>query len=193
MKHSIDVLFRIAYQYYPHGVWDEDPRYEESAEFRRLDELRKQGVKDPAWLALLDRLRIRLQGEIHNRSIPLALLKSDACYRVTHALAAGPNDPQGYHEIGLAISFIAPYYVVYSSRNVDRTYDPDAPRLFQPFNLYDDELVDAQIMVEEMKALFPEHEPMPPEIGNIVVPSVMAGNQAIGKATLYHCLFTDSW
>jgi hypothetical protein len=47
--------------------------------------------------------------------------------------------------------------------------------------------------VDEMKLLFPQHEPMPPNIGNLVVPDVMAGNQMIGRATLYHCFFTDSW
>jgi hypothetical protein len=66
-------------------------------------------------------------------------------------------------------------------------------KLAHPFDLDDDEVADAQIMVEEMKALFPEHEPMPAEIGNLVVPEVMAGGQEIGRATLYHCFFTDAW
>lgn len=194
MKHSCDELFAIAYQYYPRGLWDYDPGYDDTTEFRRLDELRKRAVTDDAWLSLLERLRIRFHGEIHNRSISLALQKIDACFRVTHSLPAQPSDPQGYHEIGLAISLIAPYYVVYSSRKVDRNPPiVDEVRDFQPFNLCDDETVDAQVMVNEMALLFPKHEPMPPEVGNVVVPDIMAGNQGIGKATVYHCFFTDGW
>ena len=104
------------------------------------------------------------------------------------------TDPRDADLLGLGISFIAPYYVVYSSRLIDRRSLSDTePRFFYPFDLNDDEVADAQVMVEEMKLLYPEHEPMPQNVGNIVVPDVMAGNQFIGKTTLYQCFFTDAW
>jgi hypothetical protein len=34
---------------------------------------------------------------------------------------------------------------------------------------------------------------MPPEIGHVIVPDVVAGTKNIGQATLFHCLFTDVW
>lgn len=204
MKHTIDELRQILYQHYPRGMWDFEPGYDDTAEYRRLDAARKEAASSEGWLALLDRLCIRFNGRIFNRSLALATFVSDACTWVSHSLPPDPTKNTTFsrfndedHEIGLAICFIAPYYVLYSSRRVDRTscalMPESEPRLFHPFDLDDDEIADAQIMVDEMKALFPEHEPMPPNIGNIVVPDVMAGNQRIGKATLYHCFFTDAW
>lgn len=197
MKHTVDELLQIVYHYYPRGMWDFEPGYNDTVEYRRSDTARKKAVSSKAWLVLLDRLRIRFHGEINNRSLGLASFKGDACFRVTHSLLPDPsrnsriNDED--HEIGLAISYIAPYYVVYSSRKIDRTYREFEPQKLQSFDLDDDETTDAQVMVGEMKLLFPDYEPMPPEIGNIVVPDVMAGNQELGKATLYHCFFMDSW
>jgi hypothetical protein len=197
MMHSVDELFGLVYRYYPRGMWDFEPGYDDTVEYRRLDAARKQAASCEAWHKLLERLRIRLDDGIYNRSLALASFKSDACTWVTHPLPPDPsrnssnNDED--HEIGIAISFIAPYYVVYSSRKVDRIYRELEPKRLHPFDLDDDEKVDAHVMVEEMSRLFPKHEPMPSDVGNLVVPDVMAGNQGLGKATLYHCFFTDSW
>lgn len=197
MKHSINGLLDIVYHYYPRGMWDFEPGYDDTAEYRRLDATRKQAASGKAWHKLLDRLRLQFNHGIFNRSLALASFKSDACTWVTHSLPPDPsrnsrnNDED--HEIGLAISFLAPYYVIYSSRRVDRKFRESEPERLHAFDLDEDEKADAQIMIDEMKLLFAEHEPMPPEIGNIVVPDVMAGNQELGKATLYHCFFTDSW
>lgn len=201
MKHTIEELLQIVYRYYPRGMWDYEPGYDDTEEFRRIDAARKEAASSQEWLALLDRLNLRFNGQIFNRSLALARFKSDACTWVSHSLPPDPTKNTRFsvfndedHEIGLAISFIAPYYVLYSSRLVDRiTRSETEPRRFYPFELDEDEVADAQIMVDEMKVLFPQHEPMPPNIGNLVVPDVMAGNQMIGRATLYHCFFTDSW
>lgn len=192
MKHTLDELLQIVYRYYPRGVLDHEPGYHRSTEFRRLDAIRKEAASSKVWLAYLDRLSLRFNGVIFNRSLALARFPCDACTWVTHLLPPRSSDPQDADLLGIAISFIAPYYVLYSSRTIDRTYY-DAVRFFYPFDLNDDEVADAQIMVDEMKLLYPEHEPMPPEVGNIVVPDVMAGNQMIGRATLYNCFFTDAW
>ena len=36
-------------------------------------------------------------------------------------------------------------------------------------------------------------EPMPPEVGRVVVPDVATNHRRIGEATLYDCLLNDSW
>ena len=196
MKHTVDELLQIVYRHYPRGVWDYEPEYHQSAEFRRLDAIRKEAASSKVWLAYLDRLSLRFNGDIFNRSLALARFPCDARTWVSHSLPPDPSKNSsrndGDHEVGIAICFIAPYYVLYSSRRIDRTYC-DAVRFFYPFDLNDDEVADAQVMVEEMKLLYPEHEPMPQNVGNIVVPDVMAGNQFIGKTTLYQCFFTDAW
>jgi len=30
-------------------------------------------------------------------------------------------------------------------------------------------------------------------VGNVIVPDVFVGNQLLGEAKLFHCLFTDDW
>jgi hypothetical protein len=184
VKHSVDELLQIIDQHY----W-RSASYDGSEPYGARDclvEVRKEaGKPNTPWSELLARLYKRFPDRVTNRSLHLTGGGFDACYSLTVE--------QAPHEIGLAICFIAPYYVVYSSRNVDRTYRESEPKKLQAFVLDDDEKADAQVMIDEMNLLFPAHEPMPPDIGNIVVPDVMAGNQELGKATLYHCFFTDSW
>lgn len=184
MKHTLDELLQIIQQHY----W-RSTSYDESEPYGARDcliEVRKKAAEpNTPWRELLARLYARFPHRVTNRSLHLAGGGFDACYSLT------VDHPP--HEIGLFISIIAPYYVVYSSRRVDRTYREAVPQELQAFDLDDDEKADAQVMIDEMKLLFPGHEPMPPNIGNIVVPDVMAGNQELGKVTIYHCFFTDSW
>jgi hypothetical protein len=95
----------------------------------------------------------------------------------------------------MAMSFLAPYYITYSTRNLDRnSHDPEQVKRLHSFELHEDEMADAQIMLEEMIALFPNHEPMPADSGNIAVPDVTACDRWPGTTTLYHCFFfTDRW
>ena len=36
-------------------------------------------------------------------------------------------------------------------------------------------------------------EPMPPEVGNLIVPDVATNNRGLGEARLYDCLLSDEW
>lgn len=40
---------------------------------------------------------------------------------------------------------------------------------------------------------FPDHEPMPPEVGKTIVPDVIGGGNLHGESTLFGCLFSDNW
>lgn len=184
MKHTVDELLQIIEKHYWRSTsYDESEPH--SARDCLIEARKAAGKPNTPWRELLARLYARFPNRVTNRSLHLAGGGFDACYSLTV-----DHPPQ---TISVLISIIAPYYVVYSSRKVDRTYRDSDPAKLQAFDLDDDEKADAQIIVDEMKQLFPEHEPMLPDIGNIVVPDVMAGNQELGKATLYHCLFTDSW
>jgi hypothetical protein len=51
----------------------------------------------------------------------------------------------------------------------------------------------ARAITEEIQSVFPGYEALPPELGHMPVPDVAAGNMPLGRATLYHCVFTDAW
>ncbi|MBK9260183.1 MAG: hypothetical protein IPM54_10145 [Polyangiaceae bacterium] len=191
MKHTMHELLQIVYQYY----W-RSTSYDTSEPYgprEALVEARKHaGRPNSAWQKLLVRLDARFPDRATNRSLHLAGGGFDACYLVK--LEGSSNADGEPHDIGLAISFIAPYYVVYNSRHVKKNHhNYDEVWRLHPFDLADDEIADARAMVDEMKKYFPDHEPLPEEIGNIVVPDVLVCNQLLGMGTIYHCLFTDSW
>jgi hypothetical protein len=105
----------------------------------------------------------------------------------------GPKERNS--ELGLLVSFLVPCYVIYSSRFVylDQREGGLDTRHEVRFELSPEEQPYAQALVEEIEATFGSYEPMPPEIGNIVVPEVVTSLHVMGEATLFHCLFTDNW
>lgn len=124
MKHSADELIAVAYRYYSRGGCYDDS-FEQTEEHRRLVEARIQagtGTNRDCWRALLRRIREQFPGsEVQNRSIHLETGTFDAGYSgaIHLPLAAGEHG----HSLGFLISFLAPYYIIYSHRVVD---DPDA-------------------------------------------------------------------
>src|SRR5262245_11644118 len=119
MKHSIDELIGIAHRYYPRGVSGDDPRYQETEEVQRLVVARRRaGADNERWRAMLRRL-----GELFSTST----IQDGSAHLPTGALGASysgdiylPNAPGEHdHTVGFQVSFLAPYYIVYSSRVVD--------------------------------------------------------------------------
>lgn len=194
MKHNLDELLNIVFHYYPRNMAVCGPDYYATTEYRRLVDARKQaGTPNNAWQRLLARLYARFLDRITNRSLHLPGGDFDACYWLTLE-CSGIVDDGELHDIGMAMSFLAPYYVIYSTRKIDPNGSvPTHTRPLHSFDLYEDEKMDAQIMLDEMHALFPDHEPMPAEVGNIIVPDVTACDRWPGTTTLYHCFFTDGW
>jgi hypothetical protein len=199
MNLCIGELLELAYQFYPRGVWDIDPRYKTTEEHSRLVTARhRAGAEEAPWRAMLRRLAARFpECTIQNRSLHLPSGDCDACYSAWLNLPTrGPGERD--HDLGILVSFLVPCYVVYISRSI--YVDPPGKeaeisvRQVVDFDLSPDEQTYARVVVDEIAATFGDHyEPMPPEIGNVVVPDVVAGNKVIGEATLFHCLFTDNW
>lgn len=119
MKHSIDELVGVVHRHYPRGRLSIDPRYEESEEYRRLVAARRQaGADKEPWGGLLNRLHARFPENIpQNRSLHLPTGEFDACYSAWLYLSTPPSKYN--HMAGFMVSFLVPYYVVYSSRTVD--------------------------------------------------------------------------
>lgn len=239
MRHSVNELTGIVYCYYPRGLLTNDPRYEEAEEHRRLVAARRQaGADNEPWRAMLKRLGDQFpENSVQNRSLHLPGGGWDACYSACLYLPTAPGEH--HHTVGFMVSFLAPYYVIYSSRTVDdlekieemkaRRAKParyasvniipntlvilpawmakilpacmvesepsppmEAYRNVINFDLSPDERPYAAWIAQDIEATW-GYEPMPPDVGKVIVPDVATNLRLLGEATLYDCLFTDNW
>lgn len=226
MKHSVDELFDIVYRYYPRRMERQDPRYEQSDEYQRLSAARRQAGADAGpWRTMLTQLQRQFPSDnVVNRSLHLPIGSQDAAYSGHISVPSSPGERA--HSIGFLVSFLAPYYVVYSSRFLgDATKEehpaqatrfritipwdeeadvPGTPHVedWQPstparrvirFDFSVDEQPYAAWIAREVEATWGGYQPMPPEIGKLVVPDVATDLPGLGEATLYDCLFSDDW
>jgi hypothetical protein len=51
----------------------------------------------------------------------------------------------------------------------------------------------ARDIAREIEATYPGHPPIPPELGDVVVPDVCVDGARLGGATIHHCLFSAVW
>ena len=188
MKHTTEQLIEAVYQFYPIGMSDLDPAYEQSEAHQRLVRARRAGAADPRWEAMLERLRARFPESLVEDWTHLVPQNVDAAHRVR--LLVPPIGPAAMHAVVGLASVLAPYYAIYSSR-VGRVGAHGATPPDLRWAPTDDEAAYWQALAGELESTF-GHEPLPHEIGELVVPDVVAGNRARGEATLYDCLFTDN-
>jgi hypothetical protein len=222
MKHTIDDLLGIVYRYYPRRGRSTDqlgPSLRtKTAEHARLVAARCQAATDERWHALRQRVAERFPGLVVDQSLYLATGACDACYSLT----ISRPDTIDHAMVWFRVSFLAPYYIVYKSRLVDVATEPEGfnvivkgipfyvPRSamgpeFVPldekvmrvnrqditFDLAPDEQLYAEWIARDIEATF-ECEPMPHEVGTVLVPEVETGLRVSADARLYDVLFTDS-
>jgi hypothetical protein len=226
MKHSFDELLDIVYRYYPRGVGItddgdiDDQLCKKTEEHARLVAARIQASKDERWHSMLRRIGDRFPGMLMNHSLHLPTGGWDGCYSFTIDLPDS-ND----RTLWFQVSFLAPYYIVHSSRTIEivkqtrdlfsvkfrgmyiivhrSPFDPgvvsrpdDSLRFatvrerYVSFDLLPDEQPCAEWISRDIEATF-GCEPMPPEIGTVLVPDVTAGLRLPGAVRLYDCLFSN--
>lgn len=205
MKHNQQDLIGIAYRYFPRGISPREQAYEESPELRRQKEARvPASARYEEWRALLHRLAARfppgsfpgveVQNDCHFLGSPTAAVHLDRAYSATiHLPTRSPTDTQ--HRLQLAVSFVVPYYAFRSEihgplRKPSGELNMD---IEVTFALEPDELRYAAAAEEEIRTTFTDHERLPPEVGTVVVPEVVTPHKWFGSATLFNCLFVDSW
>ncbi len=205
MRHSIQQLMDTAHEYFPRGILPRDPGYEQTPEWLRQKAARVGVVGQyQTWRALLRRLEARFAGdqshgvEVRNQSLFLQAATSgtpwDRCFTGQLPLPCRtPNESAHYLEF--LVSFVVPYYAIRSERHVRAASADAEPRVEveTSFELSPDEVPFAETIAEEIERSFPGHERMPPDIGLTVVPDVQAGSKWFGEATLFTCLFSDTW
>ncbi|KYF87737.1 hypothetical protein BE17_12145 [Sorangium cellulosum] len=174
MKVTRSELLDVVYRFYPRGVQkimrtcvpQGEPIYEDTEEHRRLVEAASRGRAEyPTWEAMIDRLgeRYRLQNESLN-------------------LFAGGIDPAYPARIWLTDETALSFHVSL----LGRYYGIHLP------GIPEEEPV-ARDIAQEIEATYPGYQPIPPELGNEVVPDVDMDGLMMGEATLYVCLFSIVW
>ncbi|WP_437925418.1 hypothetical protein WMF37_41170 [Sorangium sp. So ce291] len=226
MKHNIDELLGIVYQYYPRGVGIKEDgdidvqRCTETEEHDRLVRARIQASKSDRWRSMRRRLEDGFPGRFMSHWLHLTAGFCDACYSFTIDMPESTGRTLWFH-----VSFLVPYYIVHSSRTIDivkqtrdlftvefrdvrfivprSPFDPrfvarpdDSQRFtiirreYATFDLLPDEQTCAEWISGDIEATF-GCERMPPEIGTVLVPDVIAGLGLPGEVRLYDCLFTN--
>jgi hypothetical protein len=175
-------LLDVVYRFYPRGVQKitriyvppNEPVYVDTEEHRRLVEATNRGRAEyPTWKAMIHRLgdRYRLQNE------SLSLF-GDGAEPAYSARIYRPKDlepvpsPNSRASLSFHVSLLGPYYGIHD------TGEPDEK---------------PAAIAEEIEATYPGYQPIPPELGNEVVPDVDMDGLMMGEATIYVCLFSDVW
>lgn len=209
MKHTIDELISIAYQYFPRGMLGDEPGYDRSQELekqRTAVEQARAGYR--VWRALLCKIEARFPEErfpgvsVQDLSMGLLAKSSDPDDRCFAAYLWLPTREaeEDSHNLLFRVSFVVPYYSISSSAVVyARTYytkmeighggleNKDSVE-FSP-----DEVPFSTGVAEEIRNAFPEHEIMPAAVGNTIVPEIRVGGHFFGEATIFDALFSDHW
>jgi hypothetical protein len=155
-------LLEVVYRFYPRGVHPFGFLYDGTPERQRQREATRRGAAGyPTWRALLARLRPRYT--LSDNSLGILLAES---YMPGYG---GFVEIPGY-KVGFHVSLLGPYYGI--------------PRSGAP-----GEEEAALDLAREIEVSYPGYQPIPPELGNEVLPDV----ETFGKTTIYNCLLSDVW
>lgn len=199
MKHSLEQLFQEAYRYYPRNSLFPATGAQETLEYRnRLEAHLRASADYEKWRAMILRLSARFPAEqfpgvvLENRVPflkPPSTSHNSRCFHGSFWLPTRPGESM--HWLGFFVSFVVPYYVIFSLHHLD---DPARKGDHFSFEPSVDERPFATAVEEEIDATYAGYEPMPPEVGMSLVPEIDAYGHGPGdKATIYDCLFRDAW
>jgi hypothetical protein len=163
---NLSELLDVVYRFYPRGWSVESPGYDNTPERgRQLDAVQIARSEYPKWEAMLDRLRARF--DLQDRSSYLFGSGFDSAYLATIIFTSQGQE----YGLGFHVSILGPHYVVH------RMGRPDE----EPY---------AQAVAQEIEATYRGYEPIPPEIGDVVVPDITLDAKNFGQATVFDCLLS---
>lgn len=159
-------LLEVVYSFYPRGLIDGGLGYEDTVERQRQRVAARRGVAAfPTWRAMVDRLGARYP--LMDHSLHLLGGGLDPAY------SADIDIPEGA-KLYFHVSLLGPYY------GIHRTGAPG-------------EEPAARDIAREIEATYPGYQPIPPELGDEVVPDVTLDKRFFGQATIYECLLSELW
>ena len=181
---------------------DEEPQYEQTQEWLRRKSARSRAIDDyEVWRTMLQRIQKRFPLQppfgsmVEDKSLFLQSPTAGPTVRCFSGALWIPEEAPATTnaEVEFAVSFIAPYYVIFGSRAVpiDPPIGLRATEREVSFDLSPIELPFAMAIAEEIAISFPGYEPLTPEVGNVIVPEVSTELAHPGVATLFECLFSS--
>jgi hypothetical protein len=154
-------LLEVVYRFYPRGLLEGGHGYFDSEECQRHADVTRRGIAEyPTWKAMIRRLGARYP--LMDRSVSILAGSYDPAY-------SGHIEIPG-HMLGFHVSLLGPYYGIH--------------RLGAP-----GEEPAALDLAQEIEATYPGYAPIPPELGDEVVPDVVS----LGRTTIYVCLLSEVW
>jgi len=159
-------LLEVVYSFYPRGLYAGGLGYEDTVERQRQRDAARRGVAAFAtWKAMIRRLGARYR--LMDHSLHLLAGRWDPAYSAMILLPEGG-------ELYFHVSLLGPYYGIH--RTSAAREEPAA-----------------RDIAREIKATYPGYQPIPPELGDEVVPDVTLDNRWFGQATIYDCLLSVLW
>lgn len=185
---SAAALVQLLHQYYPTGLWVDEPGYKESEQIRRLQRLLEEARRDMrAWEGFVQRAREAFADSTFWDSTQLFY---DPCYRLRISLPL-PEAAQGARdELVCLVSLLAPAYVIYASHALNTgplaeawTCYPPLPPGFQPAEARLAALIESTFGATRLPkdVLFTPVADIDP----------WGGNVGLGRARLIDLLFTE--
>jgi hypothetical protein len=158
-----DDLLDLVYRFHPRGMKPGEPGYKDTEEgFRQIEAVRRAVDDHPRWKAMMRRLSDRYP--IRDWSIYLF----DGVFGAYSGLVYIPG-----HWIGFHVSLLGPYYGIHRLGGIG---EEEA----------------ALDIAREIEATYLGYEEIPPELGEEVVPDVVAGRN-FGESTIYDCLLSPAF
>lgn len=178
-------LREIVYQYYPRNLYDTEPGYELTDEFKNLVEACSNAqYNDGLWKGFLELLTKKFpENEIEDWT---QLFHRDPCYRCKINL---PGTPSIYRSLIVHVSIIAPFGAVYVSEITVINGRYSTPQISFLTTTSEDQECFARIGIS-LKEIF-SFDLLPVELLTKVVPDVAVKNQPLNESTIFHCFFTD--
>jgi hypothetical protein len=162
MAMTRDELLEVVYRFYPRGLLVGGLGYDDTVERQRQRDAARRGAAEyPTWKAMIRRLRDRYP--LMDHSVSLLAGSCDPAY-------SADIDIPGGGTLYFHVSLLGSYY------GIHRTGAPG-------------EEPPALDLAREIEATYPGYAPIPPELGDEVVPDV--GH--FGKTTIYECLLSNVW
>ncbi len=176
---TLSTLLAAVYRFYPKNLSPTSPGYGQTPERARLIEAARRGADEyPTWQAMVRRLGERYP--VQDSSIHLLAGWVDSAYTLQiwppgkEAEYAEFDRVQGFRfRFGCHVSLLGPYsFVRHQGLSDEEPYVRD--------------------VAQEIEATY-GYEPIPPHLGNVIVPDVAFDAVGLGKAKIYDCLLSTAW
>jgi hypothetical protein len=156
-------LLAVVYRFHPRGVHRYDPAYDTSQERLRLVDAARKARVD--YPAWYAMIgRLGSRYGMQNESLHLLAGGNDPAYSARIYL---PQETVSFH-----VCCLGPYYGVHHTGDAAEA---------------------AAAIAQEIEATYPGYQPIPPDLGNEIVPDVEMDTVSMGEATIHVCLLSVVW